>query len=114
MIELLQEPLKLFVTGIIGILTTVIIFVITELKNKVMTWLDSRTTNEQRDLLNKWCEEAFAYVETIYKDLKGKDKLDAAILYVSRQAKAKKIPLESYEIQAAIEKAILQYQKTNS
>jgi arginine repressor len=105
--ELIQEQL-------LGIISLLIIAAMVELRKRILKWIETRTTKEQRELLHKLAEEAFSYTETVFRDLKGKDKLDAAINYVSRAVKKKGIPLESYEIQAAIEKAVLQYNKTNS
>jgi len=110
----MEELLATTVQGLLGILTLVAIAAIAEGRKRVLKWIESRTTNEQRELLFKWSEEAFAYTETVFADLKGKYKLYAAISYVSRQAKAKGIPLEVYEIQAAIEKSVLSYNKSKS
>lgn len=79
------------------------------LRNKFTAWLKARTTASQRETLHKLAAEAMAYAESVIGREAGLAKLNAAITYVSDKSEALGIKVSPESIQAAIEKAVLDY-----
>lgn len=107
--EILQPYLNEVVQVLISIVLMVIVTMLVEVRKRVLSWLENRTTKEQRELLHKWAEEAFSFAETVFKDVGGPKKLDAAYGYLSSRLREKGIELTSTEIRGLIEKAVLEY-----
>lgn len=107
--ELLQPYIDGIVQGLIALLVTFILTVLAMLRGHMKTWLNARTTANQREILHRLAEEAAALAEVTYKDAGGPAKLDAAFEYVIDRANEAGIPLNKLSVRAAIEKAVLDY-----
>lgn len=108
-IETVQPYVSTIATAILGVLTALVIAGLNTIKVKANTWIDARTTESQRVLLHKLAEEGFSLAKTAYKEADGPKKLQEALSYVTGQLEQKGINLTSVEVQAAIEKAYLDY-----
>lgn len=107
--EAAQPYLQDLVLALISLIATLIIAAMVELRKRVLTWIDSRTSNEQRELLHRMAEEAFSFAETVFKDAGRPQKLDAAYGYLSSRIKEMGITVTETEIRSIIEKAVLDY-----
>lgn len=108
LLEILQSALVTIVLAIISFLSYVIIATINLLKQKAINWFESKTIADQREILHRISEEAYARAEKI-----GKNKSYEAMEYVTKHMQQKGIPISEEEIQAAIEKAWIQFDKKN-
>jgi len=97
------------VVAIVGILTTVVLSLLAQLKAKVNVWIDTKTSESQRELIHKIANEAFAYAETVLNSETGRNKLNQAFMYASEKLGKLGIQVTAEEINAAIEKAVLEY-----
>ncbi|PNQ78855.1 phage holin, LLH family [Paenibacillus sp. F4] len=114
-IETIQPAINTIVTAILGVLVTFALAGINTLKNKANNWLDARTTAAQREVIHKVAGEAFALAQTTFKDAGGVRKMQEALQYASLRLTEQGIVVSSTELQAAIEKAYLEYKaKTKS
>lgn len=111
--EMIQPYLEEVVQILITIISMMIIAALAELRGRVLRWIDSRTTKEQRDLIYRIAGEAFSYAEQIFREAGGERKLEVAMQYVSRQLKRRGLDLTEEEIRAAIERAVLEYNERN-
>jgi len=107
----IQEILSTFVIGILGIVSVFITKMLKNAETKLSNFLDAKTTNEQRELINKYAKEAFSFAETVFNDLKGEEKLLKAKDYLQSQLKSIGVVITDDEIKAIIEKAVLDYNK---
>ncbi|WP_226000878.1 phage holin, LLH family [Paenibacillus sp. BJ-4] len=108
-IETIQPAINTIVTAIVGVLVTFALAGINTLKNKANAWLDARTTAAQREVIHKVAGEAFALAQTTFKDVGGVRKMQEALQYASLRLTEQGIVVSSTELQAAIEKAYLEY-----
>ncbi|MEB4781442.1 phage holin, LLH family [Paenibacillus jamilae] len=108
-IETIQPAISTIVTAIVGVLVTFALAGINTLKNKANTWLDARTTAAQREVIHKVAGEAFALAQTTFKDAGGVRKMQEALQYASLRLTEQGIVVSPTELQAAIEKAYLEY-----
>ncbi|MCF2717897.1 hypothetical protein LWE69_11970 [Paenibacillus sp. UKAQ_18] len=108
-IETIQPAISTIVTAIVGVLVTFALAGINTLKNKANAWLDARTTAAQRDVIHKVAGEAFALAQTTFKDVGGVRKMQEALQYASLRLTEQGIVVSPTELQAAIEKAYLEY-----
>ncbi|MBJ6360444.1 phage holin, LLH family [Paenibacillus sp. GCM10012307] len=104
-----QPFLQTLVLTLLSLFATVATAVMLEARKRVLIWLDSRTTSEQRQLLHTLAGEAFSFAETVFNEVDGPKKLDAAYGYLSTRLKERGIELSQPEIRSAIEKAVLEY-----
>jgi hypothetical protein len=58
------------------------LFLLRTLKGKVQTFVDAKTTVQQRQMLTQLGKEAFAYAETVYRGHDGPAKLNEALKYL--------------------------------
>ena len=82
-----------------------------ELKAKATTYFEQRTNAEQRKLLALLGKEAFSFAETVYRELKGAQKMEAAIGYLEERAKTLGVNVTADEVRAAIEAAWMEKEK---
>ncbi|MFS8215534.1 phage holin, LLH family [Paenibacillus polymyxa] len=108
-IETIQPAISTIVTAIVGVLVTFALAGINTLKNKANAWIDARTTAAQRDVIHKVAGEAFALAQTTFKDVGGVRKMQEALQYASLRLTEQGIVVSPTELQAAIEKAYLEY-----
>ncbi|MEE4561536.1 phage holin, LLH family [Paenibacillus polymyxa] len=108
-IETIQPAISTIVTAIVGVLVTFALAGINTLKNKANNWLDARTTAAQREVIHKVAGEAFALAQTTFKDAGGVHKMQEALQYASLRLTEQGIIVSPTELQAAIEKAYLEY-----
>ncbi|MGG4504204.1 phage holin, LLH family [Paenibacillus polymyxa] len=108
-IETIQPAISTIVTAIVGVLVTFALAGINTLKNKANNWLDARTTAAQREVIHKVAGEAFALAQTTFKDAGGVRKMQEALQYASLRLTEQGIVVSPTELQAAIEKAYLEY-----
>lgn len=111
MMELIQPYVETIVQAVIGVLVAAVLGAVAVLKGKVSTWLEARTTVQQREILHRLAQEASALAESAYISGGGPQKLQAAIDYVNERTKGYGIELSLLEIQAAVEKAVQDYNK---
>ncbi|QOH62391.1 phage holin, LLH family [Paenibacillus polymyxa] len=108
-IETIQPAISTIVTAIVGVLVTFALAGINTLKNKANNWLDARTTAAQREVIHKVAGEAFALAQTTFKNAGGVRKMQEALQYASLRLTEQGIVVSPTELQAAIEKAYLEY-----
>lgn len=108
-IDTIQPAISTIVTAIVGVLVTFALAGINTLKNKANNWLDARTTAAQREVIHKVAGEAFALAQTTFKDAGGVRKMQEALQYASLRLTEQGIVVSPTELQAAIEKAYLEY-----
>ncbi|MGW8442049.1 phage holin, LLH family [Paenibacillus sp. S33] len=108
-IETIQPAINTIVTAVVGVLVTFVLAGLNTLKNKANSWLDARTTAAQRDVIHKVAGEAFALAQTTFKDVGGVRKMQEALQYASLRLTEQGIVVSPTELQAAIEKAYLEY-----
>lgn len=111
----MENLMNQVVLALVSLLAAITLAVLAGARRRVLDWIDSRKNLEQRDLLHRLAEEAFALVEQTMAGSKSADKLSVASTYLARALEARGITLSPDEIRAAIEKAVLQYnqQKTS-
>ncbi|HOV79346.1 MAG TPA: phage holin, LLH family [Bacillota bacterium] len=78
------------------------------LKKKAEAYFEARTTTEQRQILALLGKEAFSFAETVYKELKGPEKLAEAVKYLLDKAEAAGIKVTVEEARAVVEAAWLE------
>lgn len=105
------EPIMQGVITAVGIMISV---GLVWLRNKAEEWINARTSRDQRELLHRIAQEAFAYAETAFKREGGEEKLRRAFEYADRELAARGIELDYEQIRAAIEKAVLDYKANKS
>lgn len=107
--ELLQEHIYTIVAAVIGIITTIVLTLLTALQKRLILWLESKTSVNDRELIYKVAGEAFALAEKSFKTSTGQAKLNFAYSYASELLIKAGIKITNDEIKAAIEKAVLDY-----
>lgn len=109
--ELLAQYLNELILAALGVLAVLIKSWLNQLKNKAEAYFEQRTTAEQRKILMLLGKEAFSFSETVYKELKGPDKLAEAVKYLEDKAARLGIPVTFEEARAVIESAWLEDKK---
>ncbi|NHN29433.1 phage holin [Paenibacillus agricola] len=104
--ELIQPYITLALQAVIGILTSLVLAGLLTLRKKADDFLSSRATASQREALYRIANEAQALIEKTFQEANGMQKLHAAEAYVAARLKEAGIQLSMMEIQAAIEKAV--------
>ncbi len=97
--------LQAVLLALVGVLTTVIV----KEKGNFIAWLQAHTTSQERAMLHRIGEEAFAFAKTVFIDHDGPTKLAAATAYLSSRLIEKGINVTPDEMRATIEKAYLDY-----
>ncbi|MEC0235248.1 phage holin, LLH family [Paenibacillus kribbensis] len=92
------------------IFTTFVIAGLNTVKGKANAWLEARTTAAQREVIHKIAGEGFAFAQTAFKQAGGERKLQEALQYASLRLTEQGIVVSATELQAAIEKAYLDYE----
>jgi hypothetical protein len=108
-IENVQPYVSTIVTAGAGVLTAIILAGLNTVKVKVNTWLEARTTAAQREVIHKIAGEGFAFAQTAFKQAGGERKLQEALQYATLRLAEQGITITAVELQAAIEKAYLEY-----
>ncbi|WP_274484741.1 hypothetical protein [Paenibacillus polymyxa] len=70
-IETAQPYVSTVATAILGVLTAIVIAGLNTIKVKANEWINARTTESQRVLLNKLAEEGFSLAKTVFKEADG-------------------------------------------
>lgn len=97
------------VSALISILALIVLSFLALLRTRVNLWIDTKISASQRDLIHKIANEAFAYVEATMTTESGRNKLNQAFIYTSEKLGKLGIQVTTEEINAAIEKAVLEY-----
>jgi LL-H family phage holin len=79
------------------------------LQLKVKSAINTVENKNQREVLHKIANEAFAYAETSFSTESGRNKFNKAFIYTSDRLGKLGIEVTAEEINAAIEKAVLEY-----
>jgi len=108
-IEASHSYLVTIILALISLLASVTLAVIYEIRRRLLSWIDSRTSKEQRELIRLMSVEAFSFAEMVYNHTDSKKKLDAANNYLRERLKEKGINISSDEIRAAIECAVMEF-----
>ncbi|WP_328800269.1 phage holin, LLH family [Paenibacillus sp. LX16] len=108
-IETVQPYVNTIVTAVAGVLTAFVLGGLNKLKIKVNVWLEARTTAAQREVIHKIAGEGFAFAQTAFKQAGGERKLQEALQYATLRLAEQGITVSVVELQAAIEKAYLEY-----
>ncbi|WP_311077955.1 phage holin, LLH family [Paenibacillus polymyxa] len=108
-IETVQPYVNTIVTAAAGVLTAFVLGGLNKLKTKVNVWLEARTTAAQREVIHKIAGEGFAFAQTAFKQAGGERKLQEALQYATLRLAEQGITVSVVELQAAIEKAYLEY-----
>lgn len=109
LIEAAGPAMEKVIVAIIYLIATLALAALVELRQKVLKWIDSRTSKEQRELLRQMAEEAFSLVEKMYKSEHAQTKLDEAKRYIHNRIDEHGLNVSETEITAVIEKAVLDY-----
>lgn len=109
-VEAAQPYVTTIVTAIVGALAAVLLAAVGVIREKAVTYLDSKLDATQRELLHKVAGEAFAYAETVYKGAENQVKLAQAMEYAAQQLGRRGVQITPDEIRAAIEAAYLKSQ----
>lgn len=108
-IEQVQPYIVSIVVAIIGVLTTMLLGFISNLKTRVNVWIDTKTSASQREILHKVASEAFSHAEAYFKAESSQAKMNQALDYASKKLANLGVKMTTDEIKAAIEKACLEY-----
>jgi hypothetical protein len=108
----LEEKITQYATEIIlaliGLLVVYVKIWLDKLKKKAEAYYEARTTAAHREIIAGLGAEAFAFAETVFRDLKGPDKLAEAVKYMEDKARRLGINIAFEEARAAVEKAWLE------
>ncbi len=107
--EQIQPSVTTIVITVVGILTTIVLSLLTTLKTRVNLWIDTKISASQRELVHKIANEAFAHAETMFKDKGGEKKMNEALIYASDKLGKVGIKVTVEELKAAIHEACLKY-----
>ncbi|MNO34247.1 hypothetical protein D3C76_242780 [compost metagenome] len=72
-IDQAQTYITAIALAVVGVLATVILRAIALLQQKANSLFDARLSVSQRELLYKIASEGFAFAQTVYKDLGGRE-----------------------------------------
>ncbi|MFC7560276.1 hypothetical protein ACFQ5D_23260 [Paenibacillus farraposensis] len=78
-IDSIQPYVSTVVTAAVGVLTTIVLAGLNNVKVKVNTWLEARTAVAQREVIHKIAGEGFAFAQTAFKEAGGERKLQEAL-----------------------------------
>ncbi len=109
--ELLQPHLTMVIQSLIAVIATMIVAALVELRRKVLTWIERRTTIEQRALLHQIAVEAFSFAEKVYVKSGGNEKYRGAYIYMSDRLQRMNIRITDAEIRALIEQVVIASKK---
>lgn len=109
LIEAAGPAMEKVIIALIYLLASLFVAALVELRQKVLKWISSRTSREQRELLRQMAEEAFSLVEKLYKSEHAQTKLDEAKRYIYNRIEEHDLNVSETEIVAVIEKAVLDY-----
>ena len=98
-----NEYLNQFIQILLPILATVLTAVFTYIGNRLKKVFEEKINNETAKTV---VQDAVKFVEQVYTDLSGKEKLEKATEQVSEILKSKGIVLSSAEINMLIESAV--------
>lgn len=107
--EHIQPYVGEIVSALISILALVVLSFLALLRTRVNLWIDTKISASQRDLIHKIANEAFSYAESTLNTESGRKKLNQAFIYTSEKLGKLGIKVTDEEINAAIEKAVLEY-----
>lgn len=96
------------ILAVITALAGIVVSAVYKGRDYVLNWIDSKTSNSERDLLHKVAAEAFAQAEALYLHLSGPARLQQAIAYASATLEQRGVQISPEEISAAINKAWLE------
>ncbi|MNW60256.1 Phage holin protein [compost metagenome] len=100
--EAVQPLFSEIVKDLIGAGAVLLVVLYGMFKTKLFSYI-------KNEMLHKVASEAFAYAETQFKDAKGTAKMNQAFIYTSEKLGKIGIKVTPDEINAAIEKAVLEY-----
>lgn len=80
------------------------------LRDRLRQYISTHLNAKQAEMLSTLGVEAYAFAETVYKQLSGPDKLSHALDYFQKQAQDRGIPFDAESARAAIERAWLEMQ----
>ena len=103
--ELLKQYTNEIALAVIGAIVIYLRIWVSDLKKRAEDYLAAKTTKEQRQTLEILGREGFAFAETVYKELKGPEKLAEAIKYAGDKAAKVGLPFTFEELRAAVERA---------
>ncbi|SDI48668.1 phage holin, LLH family [Paenibacillus naphthalenovorans] len=109
MFEVIKPYISEIAQLLLSILAVFLIAALQQVKGRAFAWFEARTNATQRETLKHIGSEAFAHAETLFHDLGGAAKLQAATDYATRKLSDIGIVVTTEEIQAAIHKAWLDY-----
>lgn len=110
---LLEEGIKAILLIIVSIITVALIrlrpIILDELLPSLIDWLRAHIGEKNTKLVGEFAQQAYALAKEKYRESDGPEKLDKAINYVQERLKEKGINITDEAIQAAVEKARLDY-----
>lgn len=106
--EIISQHLTEVLIALIGLLAVYVKIWLNDLKKKAEAYYEARTTAAQRETLQKLGAEAFAFAETVFREMKGPDKLAEAVKYLEDKAWQLGINISFEEARAAVERAWLE------
>ncbi len=107
----LDLMIKDIIIYIFGILASLLFVFLIELRKRLFAWIDSHKNSASQNFLHSIAEEAFSLVEQRMKGENSVKKFNFAYNYISEKLKTKGIQINSEEISAAIEKAVVKHNK---
>lgn len=100
--EAIQPIVITIVKDLIGWITALLLILYGLFKTKILAFI-------KNEMLHKVAAEGFSLAEAQFKSESGKAKMNAAYVYVSEKLGKIHIKVTKEEIEAAIEKVVLEY-----
>lgn len=107
--EQLQPYINTLVLAIVGFVMTWALRKLDPLVEPAKAWLRARTTDTQRQALQRIAAEAVALFEATLGSKQGQEKLRLAKAYINKGLGAVGSDLSDADIRAAVEKALAEY-----
>lgn len=104
----LQELLSIVINAILPVAIAAITAILSYLGTKIKKYIDGL---ENSAIIKDIIEDTVQYIEMVYKDLKGTEKLNEALKSITSQLESKGITINADELRIKIEAAV--YKLTN-
>lgn len=99
----IQELISIILNALLPVAITAITAILSYLGTKIKKYIDNL---ENSAIVKDIIEDTVQYVEMVYKDLKGTEKLNEALNSITSQLEAKGININIEELRIKIEAAV--------
>lgn len=105
--ESIQPYIENVMLALISLAAALLTAALLELRKRVLAWVESKTSREQREWLYRLAEEAFCFAEKAFEGTDGFRKRAAASGYLKKRLREEGIRLGEDELRAVNEKAVM-------